>query len=102
MSRAGDAYTNMMQADKDTMHDLEDMAAEEREAERIAAIKMALQAAKRLLPNGYAIVPLDPTPGMLEQAAFNLCDGYPPERVKELGQFARDAYMEFVNAGMVR
>lgn len=64
--------------------------------------KEMLAMANGLLPAGYAIVPLDPTPGMLEQAAHNLCDGYGVEKVKELQQFARDAYCEFVNAGMVR
>jgi len=38
MGRAGDAYTNMMQADKDTLHDLEEMADEEAERERITGV----------------------------------------------------------------
>jgi hypothetical protein len=64
--------------------------------------KEMLRMARGLLPNGYAIVPLDPTPGMLEQAAFNLCESYGHDRVKELGKFARDSYAEMVNAGMAR
>lgn len=63
---------------------------------------IALEKALQHLPRGYAIVPLDPTPGMLEQAAFNLSEAYGSERVKELGKFAHDSYTEMVNAGMVR
>lgn len=62
----------------------------------------ALQNAKSLLPPGYAIVPITPTPQMEEQAAHNLSDEYGAEKVLGLRQFALDAWGEFVNAGMVR
>jgi hypothetical protein len=62
----------------------------------------ALQNAKSLLPVGYAIVPITPTPGMEEQAAHNLCAEYGFNRVRDLRQFALDAWGEFVKAGMVR
>ena len=63
--------------------------------------KVMLAAAKRHLPKGYAIVPIKPTPGMEEQAAHNLCAAHGFNKVRDLRQFALDAWDEFINAGQV-
>lgn len=64
--------------------------------------KVLLSAAKSYLPEGYVIVPLKPTPGMMEQAAHNLAAEYGPEETMRLKEFAFDVYREFIVAGMVR
>lgn len=67
---------------------------------------LAENRAARIIDNlkaaGFAIVPVAPTPGMLEQAAHNLSDEYGAEETLRLKKFALDVYGEFINAGQVR
>ncbi len=50
------------------------------------------------VPDGWKMVPVEPTPAMLERAAFNLCVEYGVEFVKPLGTFVKDAYAELLAA----
>lgn len=47
---------------------------------------------------GWVLVPKVPTPAMLEQTAFNLCDEYGVAFVRPLGKFVQDAYAELLSS----
>lgn len=66
----------------------------------LTAIQNDLEIAIETLASrpGWVMVPREPTPAMLERAAFNLCAEYGVEFVKPLGQFAQDAYAELLSA----
>lgn len=46
----------------------------------------------------WKLVPVEPTPKMLQDAAFNLSDEFGPEFVEPLGDFARALYAEMLAA----
>ncbi len=49
-------------------------------------------------PAGWVMVPREPTPKMLEDAAFNLADEFGADFVKPLGSFAKAVYGEMLSA----
>lgn len=66
-------------------------------AERV----LALSPPEGEAPKGWKLVPVEPTPKMLQDAAFNLSDEFGPEFVKPLGNFARAAYTAMLAAAPV-
>lgn len=55
-------------------------------------------AAPLAVPEGYALVPIEPAQKMLGEAAFNLCDEFGVEFVQANEKFARAVYSEFIAA----
>lgn len=48
------------------------------------------------VPTGWKLVPIEPTPKMLQDAAFNLSDEFGADFVKPLGDFARSLWAELL------
>ena len=61
-------------------------------------IVSALQASAMVVPDGYKLVPIEPTAAQCFTAAFNLCNEFGDEFVRDNKQFALAAYRSLVAA----
>jgi hypothetical protein len=63
----------------------------------ITTLQQALEEAENI-PKGWALVPVEPTLKMQEEAAFNLCNDYDHGFVRDSRHICLDAYSNLVAA----